>query len=71
MNGEEGTAGSLDAAQYVWYVDPLDGTTNFAHGLPFFCVSVALRAHGATVAGAVYDPLHDELFAAGRAAARR
>jgi myo-inositol-1(or 4)-monophosphatase len=61
IDGEEGTAGNLDAAD-VWYVDPLDGTTNFTHGLPFFCVSVALRSHNQTVAGAVYDPLHDEMF---------
>src|SRR3984957_19344049 len=61
VDGEGGTAGSLDAAD-VWYVDPLDGTTNFTHGLPFFCVSVALRSRGTTVAGAVYDPLHDEMF---------
>ncbi|MGH3252684.1 MAG: inositol monophosphatase family protein [Trebonia sp.] len=69
IDGEEGTAGNLDAAD-VWYVDPLDGTTNFAHGLPFCCVSVALRSfaapggRGRTVAGAVYDPLHDEMFVA-------
>ena len=63
VNGEEGTAGN-PASSHVWYVDPLDGTTNYAHGVPFFCVSVALRAHGRTVAGAVYDPLHDELYAA-------
>jgi myo-inositol-1(or 4)-monophosphatase len=69
IDGEEGTAGNLDAAD-VWYVDPLDGTTNFAHGLPFFCVSVALRSfeapgsRGRTVAGAVYDPLRDEMFVA-------
>jgi myo-inositol-1(or 4)-monophosphatase len=62
VDGEEGAAGNPDAAE-VWYVDPLDGTTNFTHGLPFFCVSVALRSHGATLAGAVYDPLHDEMFA--------
>lgn len=61
--GEEGTSGD-PGADRVWYVDPLDGTTNFAHGLPFFCVSVALREYGKTVAGAVYDPVHDELFAA-------
>ena len=61
--GEEGTSGD-PGADRVWYVDPLDGTTNFSHGLPFFCVSVALRAYGATVAGAVYDPVHDEMFAA-------
>ena len=63
VNGEEGTAGNPDSS-HVWYVDPLDGTTNYAHGIPFFCVSVALRAYGRTVAGAVYDPLHDELYAA-------
>jgi myo-inositol-1(or 4)-monophosphatase len=64
VNGEEGTAGD-PGSSHVWYVDPLDGTTNYAHRLPFFCVSVALRAHGRTVAGAVHDPLHDELYAAG------
>ena len=62
VDGEEGTAGDLDATD-VWYVDPLDGTTNYAHGVPFFCVSVALRSRGRTVAGAVYDPLHEEMFA--------
>jgi myo-inositol-1(or 4)-monophosphatase len=61
--GEEGTSGDLDADS-AWYVDPLDGTTNFSRGLPFFCVSVALRQSGRTVAGAVYDPVRDELFAA-------
>jgi myo-inositol-1(or 4)-monophosphatase len=59
--GEEGTTGNLDAA-HVWYVDPLDGTMNYAHGVPFYCVSVALRSHGRTVVGAVYDPAHDEMF---------
>ena len=63
IDGEEGTAGN-PAADSVWYVDPLDGTTNYAHGLPFFCVSVARRYHGRTVAGAVYDPVRDEMFAA-------
>ena len=63
VNGEEGSAGD-PGSSHVWYVSPLDGTTNYTHGLPFFCVSVALRAHGRTVAGAVYDPLHDELYAA-------
>jgi myo-inositol-1(or 4)-monophosphatase len=77
VDGEEGTAGNQHSAS-VWYVDPLDGTTNFTHGLPFFCVSVALRDSGmpgasaseasATVAGAVYDPLRDEMFTAARGA---
>jgi myo-inositol-1(or 4)-monophosphatase len=63
IDGEEGTAGNSGAAD-IWYVDPLDGTTNFAHGLPFFCISVGLRSRGRTVAGAVYDPLRDEMFVA-------
>jgi myo-inositol-1(or 4)-monophosphatase len=55
-------------SEYRWYVDPLDGTTNFAHGYPVFCVSMALEhrsgATGTRVAGVVYDPTRDELFAA-------
>lgn len=55
-------------AEYRWYVDPLDGTTNFAHGYPVFCVSLALeRRSGSTgtrVAGVVYDPTRDEMFSA-------
>jgi myo-inositol-1(or 4)-monophosphatase len=47
-----------------WLVDPLDGTTNFAHNYPFFCVSIAAEVAGTLVAGAVYDPVRDELFAA-------
>ena len=51
---------------YVWYVDPLDGTTNFAHGYPFFCVSIALARGEEVIAGAVYDPVKEELFTAER-----
>jgi myo-inositol-1(or 4)-monophosphatase len=51
---------------YRWIVDPLDGTTNYAHGYPCFCVSVAVEHEGAVVAGAVYDPLLDESFTAAR-----
>ncbi len=47
-----------------WLIDPLDGTTNFAHNYPFFCVSVAAEVAGALAAAAVYDPVRDELFAA-------
>jgi myo-inositol-1(or 4)-monophosphatase len=47
-----------------WIIDPLDGTTNYAHGYPFFCVSIAFEDNGAVVWGAVYDPLRDELFLA-------
>ena len=51
-------------SEYRWYVDPLDGTTNFAHGFPVFCVSMALQHKNETVAGLCYDPTRDELFTA-------
>jgi myo-inositol-1(or 4)-monophosphatase len=61
--GEEG--GLQDTgSNYRWYVDPLDGTTNFAHGFPVFCVSMALEHKGQIIAGVVFDPTRDELFAA-------
>ena len=67
--GEEGTREGLER-QFRWYVDPLDGTTNFAHGLPQFCVSMGLEQRtfraegedGKLVAGVIYDPMRDELF---------
>ena len=55
-------------AEYKWIIDPLDGTTNYAHGYPTFCVSVALEHEGRVVVGAVYDPTRDEMFAAERGA---
>jgi myo-inositol-1(or 4)-monophosphatase len=61
--GEEG--GLQDTgSDYRWYVDPLDGTTNFAHGFPVFCVSMGLDYRGSRIAGVIYDPTRDELFAA-------
>jgi myo-inositol-1(or 4)-monophosphatase len=48
-----------------WYVDPLDGTVNYAHGIPFFSVSIAYAHNGIVTLGVVYDPMRDELFAAG------
>jgi myo-inositol-1(or 4)-monophosphatase len=51
-------------SDFRWYVDPLDGTTNFAHGFPVFCVSMALQHKDEMVAGLCYDPTRDELFAA-------
>ncbi len=53
-------------SRYCWIVDPLDGTTNFAHGLPLFCCTVALEVDGRLEVGAVYDPTRDELFTAER-----
>ena len=61
--GEEGSR-IQTGSDSLWYIDPLDGTTNFAHGFPVFCVSLALQQKGKRVAGVVYDPTRDELFAA-------
>ncbi|HJX01481.1 MAG TPA: inositol monophosphatase family protein [Terriglobales bacterium] len=63
--GEEGSRSQI-AGEYIWYVDPLDGTTNFAHGFPIFCVSIGLARNNEVVAGVVYDPSRNELFAAQR-----
>jgi len=52
-------------SEYRWYIDPLDGTTNFAHGYPVFCVSMAVEHKSERIAGVVYDPTRDELFSAG------
>jgi myo-inositol-1(or 4)-monophosphatase len=62
--GEEGgTREGTDKAN-VWIVDPLDGTTNFLHGIPHFAVSIALQREGALIAGMVYNPANDDLFLA-------
>jgi myo-inositol-1(or 4)-monophosphatase len=65
ITAEESGATQADP-DYIWYVDPLDGTINFAHGLPIFSVSIAYAEHGRTILGAVYDPIHDEYFSAER-----
>ena len=59
---EEG--GGRDGGRHQWYIDPLDGTVNYAHGVPFFCVSIAYAAFGKLALAAVFDPLRDELFSA-------
>jgi len=72
--GEEGTRDRMEQ-EYRWYVDPLDGTTNFAHGIPHFAVSMGLERRGAGLgagddgtleAGVIYDPMRDEMFTAER-----
>ncbi|MBM7568007.1 inositol monophosphatase family protein [Paenibacillus sacheonensis] len=55
---------SVQDAEYLWIVDPIDGTTNFVHGFPFFSVSIALAYRGEVIVGVVYDPMRDELFVA-------
>jgi len=70
--GEEGSRGQMEA-EYRWYIDPVDGTTNFAHRYPVFCVSLGLEVRprglapdkdGQMIAGVIYDPMRDELFVA-------
>ncbi|MEV0272486.1 inositol monophosphatase [Hamadaea sp. NPDC050747] len=61
--GEEG--GAIGEGSVHWYVDPIDGTANFVAGLAFFCTSVAAVVDGEVVAGAIYDPVRDDLFTAG------
>jgi myo-inositol-1(or 4)-monophosphatase len=61
--GEEGTRIET-GSEYKWYVDPLDGTTNFAHGYPVFCISLAVERRGQRIAGVIYDPTRDEMFTA-------
>jgi myo-inositol-1(or 4)-monophosphatase len=65
--GEEGGA-QMRSATHRWIIDPLDGTTNFVHGLPLFSVSIALEIEGRVAVGVVYDPSLDECFVAERGA---
>jgi myo-inositol-1(or 4)-monophosphatase len=55
---------TINNSEYIWVVDPLDGTTNFAHGLPIFSVSIGLRKNDETIAGVVYDVMADNLYSA-------
>lgn len=61
--GEEGTRRET-GSDFRWYIDPLDGTTNFAHGYPVFCVSLGLEYRSRRIAGVIYDPNRDEMFSA-------
>jgi len=61
---EEGHGGDKEVAEVRWIIDPLDGTTNFAHGFPRFCVSIGIEFNGKRSIGVVYDPLLDERFEA-------
>ncbi|HSO46428.1 MAG TPA: inositol monophosphatase family protein, partial [Rhizobiaceae bacterium] len=62
---ESGSFEGRDKA-HRWIVDPLDGTTNFLHGIPMFCVSIALEREGQIIAGVIYNPAMDELYVAER-----
>lgn len=64
--GEESGLTGSSAAEYRWVIDPLDGTTNFVHGLPHFCVSIALLKEDRLFQAVIYDPMRQELFTAGK-----
>jgi myo-inositol-1(or 4)-monophosphatase len=66
LGEEQAGAASSPAARCRWIIDPLDGTTNFAHGLALFCVSIALEVDGRIELGVVFDPMAEELFTAER-----
>ena len=61
---ESGASG--EHAQFVWIIDPLDGTTNFIHGFPQYCVSIGIRQRGALTHAVIYDPARNELFTASK-----
>jgi myo-inositol-1(or 4)-monophosphatase len=63
---EESGLSETSKAEYRWIIDPLDGTTNFIHGFPQYCVSIALQHRGATAHGVIYDPVKNELFTASK-----
>lgn len=61
---EEGGGRRNGSSPYKWIIDPLDGTTNFTHGLPVYCISIAVEFNGEVIVGVIYDPNLDELFTA-------
>jgi myo-inositol-1(or 4)-monophosphatase len=64
--GEEGGIRVGDDKTHTWIVDPLDGTTNFLHGIPQFAISIGLQREGTVIAGVIYNPANDELYTAER-----
>ena len=66
LEGKPGGKGGSANPEYRWIIDPLDGTTNFIHGFPQYCVSIALQHRGAIEHGVVYDPAKNELFTASK-----
>ncbi|MEE2675029.1 MAG: inositol monophosphatase family protein [Myxococcota bacterium] len=66
--GEEGYGREIPGCEWRWVIDPLDGTTNYAHGYPRFCVSIGVERSGVREVGVIYDPLLDELYHAVRGA---
>jgi myo-inositol-1(or 4)-monophosphatase len=69
LGEESGASANLnDESEYVWIIDPIDGTTNFMHGYPNYCVSIALQQRGVITQAVVYDPVRNDLFTATKGA---
>jgi myo-inositol-1(or 4)-monophosphatase len=64
----EESGATQPGASIQWIIDPLDGTTNFAHGYPFYCVSIGVEENGQPLCAAIYDPVREEMFTAARGA---
>lgn len=64
--GEEGLAEPQGESPFRWIIDPLDGTSNYVHGFPYYCVSIGLQQDTELVGGVVFDPNRDEMFSAGK-----
>ena len=64
--GVDSSRASGEQSEWKWIIDPLDGTTNYAHGYPCFCVSIAAEQKGKVVLGVIYDPMRDEMFSVER-----
>ena len=61
ISEEDGSIKNKDN-ENIWIIDPIDGTTNFLHGIPHFCISIALKSYGEIICGLIYDPIKDEMF---------
>src|SRR6201990_2671713 len=66
VTGEEGGTREATDKSHTWIVDPLDGTTNFLHGIPHFAISIGLQREDTVIAGVIYNPANDELYIAER-----
>lgn len=68
LGEESGRHGESDSQRFLWVIDPIDGTTNYVHGLPLWCISVALVRDGGILAGIIFNPVTDEFYEACRGA---
>jgi len=66
LGEESGASAAAENSDYLWIIDPLDGTTNFLHGFPQYCVSIAISQRGQITHGVIYDPVRNDLFTASR-----